>query len=134
MVFVALGASGVSGKSPGYIIIVHPENPVREVDRSFLQNAFLKRTVQWPNNDTIRPVDLAPDFPVREQFSREVLKRGTSEVRNYWHQQIFSGKSVPPPELESEADVIAYVLRNAAAIGYLSADSNPRGARVIPIK
>jgi ABC-type phosphate transport system substrate-binding protein len=133
--FVALVARFALGGDPaGYLVIVHPNNPVTDLDRTFLRDAFLKRKPVWSNNETIRPVDLSADFPAREQFSREVLKRGVAEVKNYWYQQIFSGKGVPPPELDSEAAVIAYVIRNIGAIGYVSASRNPAGAKVVAVK
>ena len=41
---------------------------------------------------------------------------------------------MPPPDLESQEDVIAYVLANKGAIGYVAAGVNPRGARVVRLK
>ncbi len=131
----ALAASSASGKQPaGYQIIVHPSNPAKDVDKAFLRDAFLKRSPLWPHEVTIRPVDLQKDFEVRGQFSRDVLNKSVTEVKNYWHQQVFSGKGVPPPELESEAAVISYVLRSPGAIGYLSPGTDPGGTKVIPVK
>lgn len=129
-----LGAPAASGKPPSYLIIVHPNNPVQEVDKSFLRNAFLKRTPQWPNNESIRPVDLGTNSQTREQFSNDVLGRRVAEVKIYWSQQIFSGKNVPPPELDSDAAVIDYVLHNNGAVGYVSEGSNPGGAKVVSVK
>jgi ABC-type phosphate transport system substrate-binding protein len=131
-----LVASGrrASGRDGGYQIIVHPESPVRELSRSFLRDAFLKRTNRWSHGPTIRPVDLVPRAPVREVFTRDVLGRAVAEVKRYWQQQIFSGKNVPPPELESEAEVLAYVLKHTGAIGYLPAAAQTTGARVVMVR
>jgi hypothetical protein len=113
---------------------VHPTNPTRELTRPFLRDAFLKRSTQWSHGPTLRPVDFVPRAPVREVFSRDVLGRGVAEVKRYWQQQIFSGKNVPPPELDSEADVIAFVLKHEGAIGYLPAGAHAAGARVVAVR
>ena len=60
---------------PVYRIIVNPSNPATSVDRSFLEDAFLKKITTWPGGDVIHPVDLAPDSPVRRKFTRDVLNR-----------------------------------------------------------
>ena len=117
-----------------YRIIVNPANPAREMSRSFLRNAFLKKTTQWDNGETVRPIDLTRRFPVRDRFTREVLNKTPAQLRSYWNQQIFSGKGVPPPELDSEAAMISYVLRNRGAVGYLPATADPEGAAVVTLK
>ena len=101
-------------------IVVHPSNAMRSAAPSFLADAFLKKVTRWPSGETIRPLDQAPSSPVRRLFSRSILKKTVSAVRSYWQQRIFSGRDVPPPELDSDAAVIAYVERNPGAIGYVS--------------
>jgi hypothetical protein len=118
----------------GYVVIVHPSNPIGELSRGFLQSAFLKKTVAWGDGEGLRPVDLSRRFPVREQFGREVLKKTPVQLRSYWNQRIFSGKGSPPPELDTEAAVVAYVLANRGAVGYLSPGSDPGRARVVKVK
>ena len=130
-----LETTGTPGSpADSYQVIVNPDNNVTSVDRGFLREAFLKRTTSWDNGDTIRPVDLTSRFPAREAFAHEVLNKTLSQVRSYWNQQIFSGKGVPPPELDSEAAVIRYVLSNRGGIGYLPANANPDGAKVLRVR
>ena len=113
-------------------VIVHPDNPAETVSRDFLRDAYLRKATDW-NRATIRPIDLASKFPVRAQFTREVIRKSPSQLRTYWNQQVFSGKGVPPPEVDSPAEVIAYVLANPGAVGYLPMDVDPGGAKVIRI-
>jgi ABC-type phosphate transport system substrate-binding protein len=132
---VTVGVPAAAGRdSPRYQIIVHPDNPVREVTRTFLRDAFLKRTAQWGHGGTIRPADLGSKAPARESFSRDVLDRGVAEVKRYWQQQIFSGKGVPPPEMDSEAEAIAFVLKHPGGIAYLSLGASPGGARPVAVR
>src|SRR3982750_1185614 len=88
--------------APPFVVIVHPQNAYTSLDRSYVTDAFLKKTTRWPNGDVIKPVDLAGDSAVREKFSNDVLKRSVAAVKSYWQQIIFSGRDVPPPELPSD--------------------------------
>ena len=79
-------------------------------------------------------VDLRVDNASRRQFSEEVLKRSVGAVRSYWQQRIFSGRDVPPPELESDEAVIAFVAKNPAAVGYVSGTAKLAGVRELAIR
>jgi ABC-type phosphate transport system substrate-binding protein len=122
-----------AGELAGFVIVVNPENPVAEVSRDFLREAFLKKASSWPGGEPVRPVDLSRRFGAREGFARDVLKKTLPQLKRYWNQQVFSGKGVPPPELDSEKAIIAYVLANKGAIGYLPAGSEPGGVRVVKV-
>ena len=119
---------------PAFIIIVHPSNAVAALDRDFVRDAFLKKVATWRNNETIRPVDLHRRLPLRARFTRDLLQTTPTQLRSYWNRLIFSGKGVPPPELASEEAVVAYVLANRGAVGYVSPATNPRGARVVRLR
>ena len=43
----------------------------------------------------------------------------------------FSGRDVPPPELESDEAVVNYVLEHRGAVGYVSGAAKVRGAKVV---
>jgi ABC-type phosphate transport system substrate-binding protein len=119
---------------PAYLVIVHPRNPVTEVDRRFLEDAFLKKITVWPNDDVIRPADLAADSPVRRAFTRDVLNRSVEAVKGYWQQRIFSGRDVPPPEFQRDEDVVQFVLKHEGGIGYVSGAADVAGCRVMAVR
>jgi ABC-type phosphate transport system substrate-binding protein len=119
--------------APPYRVIVNPKNPAQSIGRTFLQDAFLKKTRRWPNEGVIQPVDLAPTSSARSSFTHEVLGRSVEAVRAYWQQRIFSGRDVPPPELASDERVIAYVLSHEEAIGYVSGLTPLAGAKVVSV-
>jgi hypothetical protein len=121
-------------RADDYLVIVHPSNPARTLTRSFVRSAYLKKTVSWPNGETIRPVGLNQRFEARQRFAREALLKSPTQLRAYWNQQIFSGKGVPPPEVDSEAAVIAHVLRHRGALGFLSATADPGRATVVTLQ
>jgi ABC-type phosphate transport system substrate-binding protein len=121
-------------QAPGYLIIVNESNPADELERRFVADAFLRKVTLWPRGDVIHPVDLAPSSPIRRRFTEDVLKRSVDSVKSYWQQHIFAGRDLPPPELETDDDVIAYVLKHPGAVGYVSAGAELRGTKAIALK
>lgn len=117
-----------------FVIIVHPDNETGALERKFLEDAFLKKTTRWSNGKVIRPVDLRPESPVRIRFSDVVLRRSVASVRSYWQQIIFSGRDVPPPELESEEAVVSYVLRHSGSVGYVSSTAKIGSAKIVSVQ
>jgi hypothetical protein len=120
------------GGDPEFKIVVHPARQ-KEIERPFLVDAFLKNVTRWPDGEAIRPVDLRPDSPTRRKFSESILKRSVPAVKTYWQQRIFSGRGVPPPELDSDEAVIRYVESHAGAVGYVSAGAPIGNAKVATI-
>jgi ABC-type phosphate transport system substrate-binding protein len=115
-------------------VIVCSANPAATASRSFLADVFLKRTSHWEDGQPLHPADLRPESQVRRNFSEQVLKRSVAAVRNYWQQRIFSGRDVPPPELDSDDAVVRYVATHRGAIGYVSASAKLQDVKVIALK
>lgn len=133
-IVVLLVSVSALAQAPAYRVIVSPSNAVSTLTRDQLSDAFLKKITRWPNGETIRPVDLHGSSPAREKFAQDVLRRSLGAVRSYWQQLIFSGRNIPPAELDSDAAVIAYVLKHPGAIGYVSGEANVDGVKVIIVK
>ena len=110
-----------SDGAAAFVVVVHPNNPRASGSADYVTNLFLKRTTRWENGEHVRPVDLKPTSTVRERFSKGVLKRSVAAVRSYWQQRIFSGRALPPPELDSDEEVMRYVSKHPGAIGYVGA-------------
>lgn len=128
----------VEGRQPpqalGFYVIVHPQNPVSTVGRKFLSEVFLKRATFWLDDEVIQPVDLKDDSPIRRLFAEQVLKRSMNGVKSFWQQIIFSGRGVPPPELDSDAAVVQYVRRHRGGIGYVSTTADLEGVKVLEVR
>lgn len=137
---VLLGVCPEAGRAradeagPGFRIVAHPQNPTAKLSRQLVANLFLKELTRWDDGEAVRPVDLKADSAVRRRFSEQVLNRSVAAVKSYWQQRIFSGRGVPPPELESEQAVLGYVGKHPGAVGYVSATIPIGNARVIRIE
>lgn len=119
--------------APAFRVIVHPSNPRSSVPREFLVELFLKKITRWGDDEAVRPVDQRTDSAVRRAFSDSVLKRSVQAVKIYWQQRIFSGRGVPPPELDSDALVVEYVLKHRGAVGYVSGTCELGSAKVLAV-
>jgi ABC-type phosphate transport system substrate-binding protein len=131
---VVLGSEAAVADGGGdFVLIVNAKNSQKTAPRSFVADAFLKKATRWDDDEAIRPVDQKPSADVRKSFSKLVLKRSVAAVRNYWQQKIFAGRGVPPPELDSDEAVVAYVEKHVGAVGYVSVSAKLRSARRLGI-
>ncbi|HEY4012821.1 MAG TPA: hypothetical protein VGM06_05765 [Polyangiaceae bacterium] len=119
--------------APAFQVVVDRSNALTAVDRRFLADAFLKKVTTWPDGSIIRPADLAPSSSVRRRFSEEVIRRSVEAVKGYWQQRIFSGRDVPPPELDGDDAMVEYVLKHQGAVGYVSGAANVDGLKVLSV-
>jgi ABC-type phosphate transport system substrate-binding protein len=134
IVFVAIALSTRAASADDFKIIVHPENRVSDIDRAVLRNAFLKKATSWPGGRGFRPIGLTSKFSERSHFVVEVLKKTPAQLKSYWNQQIFSGKGIPPPEADSVASIVAYVVANPGAVAFVPASADVGKAKVITIR
>jgi ABC-type phosphate transport system substrate-binding protein len=126
------GSAGA--QAAGFVVIVHPTNPVTELPREQLARMFTKKAKRWASGQPVMPVDLAESAKVRAAFTQAVHGKGVSAVKSYWEQQIFSGREVPPAEKGSEAEVLEVVRSTPGAVGYVSADRDLHGVKVLVVR
>lgn len=130
LVFAGSGARA-SEPVPEFKVIVHAGRADKSVPRAFLADAFLKNATRWGDDETIRPVDQRPNTAVRRRFSEVVLKRSVAAVKTYWQQKIFSGRGVPPPELDSDEAVVHWVEDHPGAVGYITGSASAGRTKVV---
>jgi ABC-type phosphate transport system substrate-binding protein len=135
--FAALASGGAAqpaAAAPAFRVIVHPSNLATRLERKLVSDIFLKKVSRWSDQRAVAPVDLTPSAPARRSFSEDVHRRSVAAVRSYWQQILFSGRGVPPPELDSDAAVVRYVVSHPGAIGYVSGHADVGAARVVPVR
>ena len=129
----ALRATPAAAQADGYVIIVNQTNPVTSLSRQQASDIFMKQLRQWEQGGDIHPVDLPAVSPVRDAFSRAVHGKPSSAVASWWGQQMFSGRSVPPPQRTTDRAVNAFVREDGLAIGYVSPGAAEAGVKVVRI-
>jgi ABC-type phosphate transport system substrate-binding protein len=131
---LALAATAQPASAAGFKVVVNDDNPVVTLSKAEVGKLFLKKDTRWESGATVEPVDLVGDSAVREEFSKEIQNKAVGAVKSYWQRQIFSGRGTPPPELSSDADVVAYVKTHPWAIGYVDAGAAVgQGVKVVKV-
>ncbi len=109
---------------PGFKVVINAENPTTELQESKVSKMFLKKLARWSESgERASPIDQVEDSAVREAFSEAVHGRSVSTIKSYWQRMIFSGREVPPEEVATDAQVLAFVRAERGGIGYVAADA-----------
>ena len=133
LVIVAL-MTVASSERQRFAIIVHPSNPIESITKERVSRIFLKKEKVWGDGSTIDAVDQRAESRVRANFSEVVLGRTVAAVKSHWHKQIFTGRSVPLLELDSDDDVIEFVRKHEGAIGYVSFRASVGDLRILRLE
>lgn len=113
--------AGEIARGSTFQVIVNRSNATSELTRAEVSAIFMKRIRSWRDGSEILPVDQPARSALREAFSRGIHEKGTAFVSRYWQRLIFAGRDIPPPELPSDEEVMAFVAKNQGAVGYVSA-------------
>lgn len=127
---VALLGGPVAARADVYVV-VHPEYAVRAMTQAQTLDLFMGRTRHFPNGDPALPLDQPRNSPARARFYRGLTGMDLAQVNSYWARLMFSGQTMPPEPLSSEAAVLAAVKHNPAAIGYVLAEPADRSVHVV---
>jgi len=116
-------AAGVADAADAFVVIVHPSVTGASIRRADLGAVFLKKASRWSGGGGLAvPVDQSGTSRVRIAFSEGVLGQPVAQVVQYWQKQMFSAaRLTPPPVKATDAEVIAFVAKNAGAVGYVAA-------------
>ena len=131
--FIACFITNVVIQAQSFQVIVNSSNSTSSLSRSDASAFFLKKKTKWADNSKVNPVDLSSKSSVRTDFSKNVHKKSTSQIRAFWQQSVFSGKATPPREMEDDAAAISFVKSNKGAIAYISSNTKAGGVKVITI-
>jgi ABC-type phosphate transport system substrate-binding protein len=120
-------------EEPAFRVIVHRSNPESATSVARLQALFMKTTTRWPGGAAVQPVELRGEPPARQEFARRVHGKSLAALKAHWNKLIFSGREVPPLELGSDDEIVAYVKANEGAIGVVSGAASTAGTKVLPL-
>ena len=134
LILLTILVGAVLGTPPELRVVVNEANSVSSLSRQEISDLFLKKTSRWEQLGLVMPVDQPEGAAVRETLNREIHHKSLSAVRAYWQQRIFSGRDVPPPEKEGDAEVLSFVRKNPGAIGYISSTASAAGVKVVEVR
>ena len=106
------------GNAPVIAIVVNSDELA--VAANELNLIYWRKQLYWPKGQRIKPVNLRPEHPLRQQFSQIILGSPPKKQIDYWNGQYFNG-ILPPYSVNSEEAVLRYVAQTSGAIGYVDA-------------
>jgi len=122
-----------AGNAASFKVIVNAGNAGGSMSRAEVSALFLKKTPRWSDGLPVLVVELADPSPVHAEFCDFIHGRSAAAIRNFWQQQIFSGRDVPPVEKKTDAEVLDYVRANRGAVGCVSESAPTTGVKVIEV-
>jgi ABC-type phosphate transport system substrate-binding protein len=109
----------------GIAVIVNAHNPTNALSKSEVKLIYLRRiSKRWKGiNKNIVPIDRKENTNIRSVFLDKIIGMSDEEMSRYFTEREYMYAESPPLEVNSDAEVIAYVSRNIGAIGYVDASS-----------
>ncbi|MDP5041401.1 MAG: phosphate ABC transporter substrate-binding protein [Paraglaciecola sp.] len=114
------------------VLIVHPSNDA-SIDAKTAQRIFLGKENKFSNGKEALPINQVPESASRASFDTDTLGRSSTQVAAYWSKLVFTGKGIPPKEVNSDAEVIAIVSGNQDAVGYVDSASVTGAVKAISL-
>lgn len=101
------------------VVVVNAGSGVERLSRDEVINIFLGRYRVLPSGLLALPIDQPASLPLKAQFYRKLVDKDLAEINAYWARLTFSGKTSPPHQAASSAEVMAWLASNRGAIGYV---------------
>lgn len=101
------------------VVVVNKANPVGELSRSELIDLFMGKYVAFPNDVKAIPVELDGDHKIKVEFYQNLVGMPLSRVNAYWSRLRFTGRKRAAVFKTNENDLIAFIIANEQAIGYV---------------
>ncbi|QHS09787.1 hypothetical protein [Sinimarinibacterium sp. NLF-5-8] len=111
------GAPATAPPSPMLAVVVAADW-AEPLGTDALARAYLRKKQRWDDGRRLLPVNLPAGHPLRQSFSRAVLRQTTQALEDYWNEQYFHGV-LPPHVVQSTAAMARFVAQTEGAVGYL---------------
>jgi ABC-type phosphate transport system substrate-binding protein len=129
LLVLAFLAPALAGERDRVAVIVNRERRA-ELSVEDLAQIYLRRKRFWADGAPVVPLNLPSASPLREQFSRLVLRETETRLADYWNRLYFRG-ILPPATLVSTESVRRYVASDPNAIGYVPDSEVDGSVRVL---
>jgi ABC-type phosphate transport system substrate-binding protein len=115
------------------VVVVNKDNPVEQLSRSELIDLFMGKYVAFPNDIKAIPVELNSDHQIKVEFYQNLVGMPLSRVNAYWSRLRFTGRKRAAVFTSNENDLIAFIVANKQAIGYVPQSLITKDLKVVYI-
>ncbi|MBX2859325.1 MAG: phosphate ABC transporter substrate-binding protein [Cellvibrionaceae bacterium] len=111
-------------------VIVHPSNAI-SLSTQAVKNIYLGRQKSFSGGGHAIAINQKMTAEIRKNFEETILGKSPAQVKAYWSKQLFTGKGVPPQEVDSDKEVIGLVAQNPSTIGYIDSSLVDSSVKVV---
>ena len=129
LLLVLSGLGSTANAEP--VVVVSAASSLRQLSQDEVVNIFLGRYRRLPNGDTALPIDQPESSPVRADFYRRLVNKDLNEINAYWSRLIFSGRTSPPLQASSAADVMVWLLGQPGGVAYVDRTQVDKRLRIV---
>ena len=118
MLILTLLSASVLAQEP-LAVVGNKANPVSKLSRSELIDLFMGKYVAFPDDSKAIPVELKGEHKIKVDFYQNLVGMPLSRVNAYWSRLRFTGRKRAAVFQPNENDLIAFIIANEQAIGYV---------------
>ena len=118
MLILTLLSASVLAQEP-LAVVVNKATPVSKLSRSELIDLFMGKYVAFPDDSKAIPVELKGEHKIKVDFYQNLVGMPLSRVNAYWSRLRFTGRKRAAVFQPNENDLIAFIIANKQAIGYV---------------
>ncbi len=120
--------------SAGEIVIIVNENVTEStLSKNDIKKIFLGNKTTWDNGDKI--VFVVQDrVSISDPFLKTYAQKSVSQYKNYWKQQVFTGKGKAPKSFATEEELVQFVSETSGAIGFVTAGAEKGNTKSITVQ
>ncbi len=116
-------------KAESFVLITHPDSPIRSLNASEAKMIYLKQRRYW-GEAKLTVLNLPPNNPLRNEMENQILHMTQEELDTYWMKQHYKGYR-PPYRVESIESMILFVKKVEGSVGYIPKSRLEKGVKVI---
>jgi len=118
---------------PQIAIVANTSFNTEKISQNKIQKLWLGKTKKLPNIGRVYIIDQKPNNSITKLFYKRIIKKKPNQIKAYWAKFQYIGKGFPPRTVESDSDVIQWLLDNKNGIGYIDRNSVTDDLKVLMI-
>ena len=114
-------------------VVANPSVTISQISSSDLKGVFLITKTSLSDGSRVQPVLLRSGNTL-DDFVKAYIGKTANGLENYYRSLVFTGKGTMPRIFRSEAEMLDYVRRTRGAIGFVSAEGNIEGVKILDVR
>ena len=115
LLFIVILTPSTQARINDIVIVANVDQSTLSLSKQEVKSLFMGGALEVE----LHPVSLPTNSPARIVFNTKVLGLTESRVQSYWAQMRFTGRKKPPKQVNSQLELIEFLINTPNSIGYL---------------